>query len=176
VRKVCEFFGGSTYDTNTRSYRNPTVSGLGTVRRGFPREVDMNDAFIGQPPGTASGSHMIVQCPSGYEERRAMAGSTDGLKEFHALVQLHVFVVSTEPYVEDMQDYTYQLRDSIVQKIRTDRNMGTGGFEAGTGIGFIVGEGGQPWIRWNSSEPEVKENWVKQYLLIEFDAIMMIQA
>lgn len=176
VQKVAEFFGGTTYDTNTRSYRNPTVSGLGVVRRGFTHQEDMSNYFINQPPGTASGSVMVVQCPSGHESRIAMAGATNGLKEFRSLVQLHIFVVSNSSFSEDMQDYTYQLRDDIVNLMHTDRTLGTGGFEAGTGIGFIVGEGGEPWIRWNSSEPDFEDNWWKMYLLIEFDAVMMLQA
>lgn len=179
IQAACQFFGGNTYDANTRSYRNPTVANLGAVKRGFPKQPDEADYFINQPVGAPTGAVMIVQCPSGQERRVAMAGAIDGLKEFHALVQLHVFIMSTADYSEDMQDFTYQLRDDIVNKIHTDRTLGTGGFEAGTGIGFMVGEGGEPWIRWNSSEPvidDVNPNWLKQYLLIEFDGIMMLQA
>lgn len=176
VQTVAQFFGGPTYDTTTRSYRNPTVPGLGAVRRGFPKQLDNADYVLNQPPGTATGSVMIVQAPSGQESRVAMAGATDGLKEFRTLVQLHVFILSNADYSEDMQDFAYQLRDDIVSLMHTDRTMGTGGFEAGTGIGFIVGEGGEPWIRWNSTEPEPEDNFWKMYLLIEFDGIMMLQA
>ena len=170
------FFGGSTYDTDTRSYRNHPVSGLGAVRRGFPKEPDQADYFLNQPVGTATGSMMVVQCPSGQERRVAMAGLTNGLKEARHRVQLHIFVLSSAEFSEDVSDYTYALRDDIVTKMHTDRTLGTGGFEQGTGIGFMVGEGGDPWIQWNSSEPVLEENYIKQYLLIEFDAIMMIQA
>ena len=176
VQSVASFFGGPTYDTNTRSYRNPTVPNLGVVRRAFPKQWDDSEYFLGVPTGSPTGAVMVVQCPSGQERRVAMAGATDGLKELRAVCQLHVFVISVADYLEDMQDFVYQLRDDIVNKIHTDRTAGTGGFESGSGVGLIIGEGGEPWIRWNSSEPGPDDNLWHQYLLIEFDAIMMIQA
>lgn len=179
IQTTAQFFGGITYDSTTRSYRNPTIGNLGVVKRGFPNQIDDADCFVGQPTGAATGSFMVVQCPSGEEKRVAVGGATSGLKEARFNIQLHCFIISTEPYDEDVQDFTYQLRDNIVNKIHTDRTLGTGGFESGTGIGFMVGEGGSPWIRWTSDQPGVDPlapNWRKQYLMVEFDALMMIQA
>ena len=134
INKTCEYFGGSTYDTPTRSYRNPTVSHLGAVRRGLPTVVDENDYFIGQPPGTASGSMMVILSPEGQEFRVAMAGATDGLKQCDYALEMRVYIMSTEGYAEDVQDFMRQLRDDIIAKIRLDRTLGSGGFEAGEGV------------------------------------------
>jgi hypothetical protein len=170
VQQTCQYFGGSTYDTDTRSYRNPQVAGLGAVRRAFPRNADENDYFIGESVGAGSGCSMVVEIFEGVESRVAMAGATNGLKYCKYKVILNCYIISMEPYAEDTQDYVYELRDNIIALIRLDRTLGSGGFEAGVGVGFMVGEGGEPWITWRMSQPDTDENRTKQYLMIEFDA------
>jgi hypothetical protein len=171
LQQTCQYFGGSVYDNQFKHYGNPQVPGLGSVRRAFPKNFDESeDHFLNAAPGTMSGCSMVVEIYEGVESRVAMAGATNGLKYCKYKVILNCYIISMEPYAEDTQDYVYELRDNIIALIRLDRTLGSGGFEAGVGVGFMVGEGGEPWITWRMSQPDADENRTKQYLMIEFDA------
>jgi hypothetical protein len=90
---------------------------------------------------------------------------------------MHCFLRSEAAYVEDLQDATYALVDAIRAHIQADRTCGTGGFEAGYGVGVQVGEGGEPWIRWTISPVWTgPKDLSKGYLLLEFDADQYVQA
>src|SRR5204862_827413 len=116
----------------------PAVSGLGVVRRAWAKREDYAEFFYGQPPGTATGCQMIVQLPGG-ADRRLAGPSVAGRRLVRYTVELHCFVWSTAPYVEDTQDFMYALRDALIAKVRADPTLGSGGIEAGQ---FHVGEGG----------------------------------
>ena len=164
--QVCRWFGGA-YDPNSRSYRTPQVEGLGVVRRARPKREDDADFFLGQPaPGALIGSWLWVHVDSGTEHRVAMAGAFDGLKELESAVVLHVFLRSYAEFAEDAQDAFYDLREALVARIREDRCLGSGGFEAG---GFDVGEGA-PGLRWAMAPAETSSELTTGYLFIEFQA------
>lgn len=176
LNQTAQYFGGATYDNNTRAYRNPTVPGIGVVRRAFAKRYDRADFYNGQPPGTTHGTQMVVEIMGGSEQREAMAGATSGLKYCMYDMQLHLFILSDDQYAEDALDFVYDVRDNVIAKIRADRTLGSGGFEAGVGVGFMVGEGGHPWIKWTHGHGVTKAEGTEYYCMIEFQAHQFDQA
>lgn len=181
VDQVCKYFGGA-YDAATHTYRTPqlAVSGLDgpIVRRSPPRSDDHNTDYhqTGATPGSM-GCSMQVQMLRGQEKRVAVAGAVSGLKHVSWTVNLHSFVRSTTGFVEDLADVMYALLDAIRTHIEADRTLGTGGFEAGYGVGLQAGEGGDPWLRWEGPFMEsTPKGLSKGYLLVEFDCDQYIQA
>lgn len=167
---VACWFGG-IYDPNTRSYNNPQVTGLGVVRRGRPKVQSDQEYYIGAASsGSIIGSTMLVHLDTWTETRVALAGAFDGLKLIQAACVLHVFLVSRAPYAEDAQDAFYELldgdEDSLSARIRQDRCMGTGGFEAG---GFQCGEGGSPPITWQIQPADVSSEMTSAYASCSFN-------
>lgn len=164
---ICCWFGG-IHDPATRSYRNPQVPGLGVVRRSRPKVLDTADYYVGQPSsGALLGSTMFVHLDSWTESRVAMAGAFGGLKLVQAAVVLHVWLRSTAPETEDAQDGFYELLEALGDRLREDRCVGTGGFEAG---GFQIGEGGAPWITWQVEPAEVASELTTAYASSTFKA------
>lgn len=177
---VCRFFGGA-YDATTHTYRTPqvTVPGLDgpIVRRSVPKRDDHTTDYTLGTAGVPAGCLILVLLERGQEKRVAVAGATSGVKEVRWEVRMHCFLRSVSSYVEDLQDTAYGLLDAIRSHIESDRTLGTGGFEAGYGVGLQAGEGGEPWLRWQVApvETTVKE-LSKGYLLVEFDATQYVQA
>lgn len=173
---IASWFGGP-YDQATRSYRQPQVEGLGVVRRSRPALDDHAEYFIGQPnTGGLVGSQMLVHVAGATEQRVAVAGTHSGLKLVTADVILAVWLRSTAA-PEDASDAFYDLTERLLQRLRDDRTCGTGGFEAGYDSGgFQIGEGGDPWQRWEMDAPETSTGLTSGYLTIEFQAKTYIQA
>lgn len=176
VDGICRYFGGA-YQEQFKYYGTPTVPGLGAVRRGKPKDSDKAQWFLGMPPGTATGSVLMVRIDTGAEIRVAMAGQFSGYKKVAHDVELHFFVRSFERDAEDLEDFTRQLCDDVRARIHADRTCGSGGIELG---GFQVGEDydepGSPLITWTFSEVETSANESKQKLTIVFSASEYIQA
>lgn len=177
---LCQFFGGA-YDAPTHTYRTPqiTVPGLdGPIfRRGAPKRDDHATDYGLNAPGEAPGCLVLILAGEGKEKRVAVAGATSGLKQVTWTVRMHCFFRSTAAYAEDLQDNVYDLLDAIRARIEADRTCGTGGFEAGYGVGFQVGEGGEPWLRWDISPvATTAKDLSKAYMVVEFAADQYIQA
>jgi len=174
---IATWFGGP-YDEPMRSYRTPQVEGLGVVRRARAGLDDHAEYFLGQPaPGGLVGSQMLVHVQGATEERVAIAGPTSGLKLVRADVLLAVWLRSTAEHTEDAGDAFYGLLDRLLARLRDDRTCGTGGFEAGYDAGgFQIGEGGDPWLRWEMDAPETSNGLTSAYLTIAFQAKTYIQA
>lgn len=164
---ICTWFGGA-YDPESRSYRDPQVPGLGAVRRARAKVVPDTDYYLGAPSsGSVAGSHMWLHIEHGVESRAAFAGAFDGLKLLRSACTLYVYMTSTSPYLEDATDAFYALLEAIKDRIRQDRCMGSGGFENG---GFVVGEGGAPWLTWRMVPPEPYKEVTTAWLEIQFEA------
>lgn len=183
VDQLCRYFGGP-YDPGTHTYRDPQLAVPGMsgpiVRRGAPKHDDhATDYHLVNPPaaGVPIGCLMVIFAEFGDERRVAVAGAVSGVKHVSHKIRVHCFIRCLSQYSEDAQDAQYALLEAILGRIRADRTCGSGGFEAGYGVGFQVGEGGEPWIRWQSS-PISKggRDLSKGYLLVEFDADEYIQA
>jgi hypothetical protein len=92
---------------------------------------------------------------------------------------MHCFLRCLDNYAEDAQDTEYALLDVVRAKLYTDPTCGSGGFEAGYGAGFQVGEAsrGQPWFRWTLSPIETTPREMsKAYLQMEFEAVEYAQS
>lgn len=166
--QTCQFFGGP-YDTFTRTYRTPTVTGLSVVRRAWPKRDDYAEYVFGQPPGTMTGAIMVAQIAHSNDHRAALPG-IQGRREVFYEMELNCFVWSKALYVEDCQDFVYQLEDAIKTKIRTDPTLGSGGFEAGN---FQVGEGPAGSIGDIDTEFQqggMKQEGTKAFMRISFTA------
>lgn len=181
ANQICTYFGGA-YDPTTRTYRTPqiTVANLGgpIVRRGAPKHDDhQSDYFVAPSPGIPTGCAILVFLERGKEDRVAVAGASSGLKHVAWSVKMHCFLRSTVLNSEDVQDISYELLDAIRGHIEADRTLGTGGFEAGYGVGLQAGEGGGPWLTWEISPVSTNtKDLTKGYLLVEFTADQYIQA
>lgn len=178
--QLCQYFGGP-YDATTHTYRTPqiTVAGLDgpILRRGTPKRDDHTTDYGLGTPGVPATCLIMVLLTQGVEKRIAVAGAVSGVKHVSWSVKMFCFIRSVSSYVEDLQDTCYDLLDAIRARIEADRTCGTGGFEAGYGVGFQVGEGGEPWLRWTISPVETTpKDLSKGFLLIEFDADQYIQA
>ena len=167
VRDGISCWFGGIYDPATRSYNNPQVEGLGVVRRSRGKVQSDEEFFIGATePGPMVGSTMKVHLDTWTESRVAIAGASDGLKLVQGAVVLHVFLLSHAEFAEDAEDGFYDLLMRLSDRIRQDRCMGTGGFEAG---GFQVGEGGTPWVTWQMEPPEVSHEVTSAYASCTFN-------
>lgn len=178
---LCTYFGGP-YDPDTHTYRTPqiTIPNMDgpILRRGNPTSDDHDTDFgLGQP-GVPVGCLILVLLEHGTENRVAVAGATSGLKHVQWITRMHAFLRSVAPNAEDMQDATYDLIDAIRNRIHIDRTCGTGGFEAGYGVGFQVAEGGEPWLKWSMSPvaTDKRAGLSKQYVMVEFNVDQYIQA
>jgi hypothetical protein len=177
---ICQYFGGA-YNATTHTYATPqiTVPKLGgpIYRRGAPKRDDHATDYGLTQPGIQAGCLCMVIIERGEEKRIAHAGAVSGVKHITWTVRMHFFIRSESTYVEDLQDTLYDLLDAVRARIEADRTCGTGGFEAGYGVGFQVAEGGAPWLQWHISPVETTPKELsKGYLLVEFDADQHIQA
>jgi hypothetical protein len=132
---IATYFGGS-YVSNMRAYQHGSLTsfGLGTVRAGYPKELNMKDAFAGLPAGRMSGALMIVEIGDDQEVRQSDAGApiTDGsgnligggIKRITYPISLDVYHISQELYAEDAQADVDLLIEAIKQQIRVDRTLG----------------------------------------------------
>lgn len=180
ANQLCTYFGGP-YDDTTHTYRTPkiTVANMdGPIfRRAAPKRDDHDTDYGLGGVGIPVGCMVMVLLERGEELRAAVAGAVSGLKHLRWVVRMHCFLRCTSAYAEDLQDATYDLIDAIRARIEADRTCGSGGFEAGYGVGFQVAEGGEPWLRWDMSPVWTGPRELsKQYLLVEMDADQYIQA
>lgn len=184
---VCEYFGGA-YDESARAYLTSPVPGLGAVRRARAkvpnrREQHLDDGmgFNADGNGTAvHGTAMLVHIQGGKERRVAFAGASGGWKQVHLELVLHVFLHSSAEWAEDAQDAWTALHDALLDHIRADRTLGTGGFEAVlAGVpdpaGVQVGEGPNE-IEWEADPVETRGRITRGYAIFALSATQMIQA
>lgn len=177
---LCTYFGGP-YDATTHTYRTPriTVANLdGPVyRRAEPKRDDHNtDYQASGAVGSSAGCLVWAVAERGVEKRVAVAGATSGLKHVSWQVRMHHFFRASTLFSEDLQDVVYDTLDAERALIEADRTCGSGGFEAGYGVGFQVGEGGEPWLQWTVSPVATTRDLSKAYMVLEFAADQYIQA
>lgn len=179
--QLCQFFGGP-YDPVTHTYRTPQISvpnASPVFRRAAPKRDDhQGDFFAVATAGMPIGCLVEIFLESGADLR--LAPGTPGIREVNHTVHMHAFIRAAENYAEDAQDAEYDLIEAIYERLLSDRTAGSGGIEAGFGVGFQIGEAashGQPWFRWQLSPVEVTPRELcKAYLHIEFDAVELRQA
>jgi hypothetical protein len=167
---ICQYFGGP-YDPTTRTYRSPTVPGVGVVRRAWAKRDEHEDYFQGLPAASRTGCQIVVHIPSDRETRKAVGGATSGIKRDAFIVELHCYIRSRTPHAEEAQDDVYALRDALKARLRQDRTLGGAVFQAGEAI-----DGEHSWIEFEYGQPETRNELTKSYLLMRFGATEYLQA
>lgn len=180
ANQLCTYFGG-TYEPTSHTYRSPqiTVPGIdGPVFRRSPPVSDDHDTDYYTEHQQPIGCLMEVLLEHGSENRVAVAGPTSGLKHVQWICRIHAFLRSNGPFAEDLQDATYELIDAVRAHLQADRTCGSGGFEAGYGVGFQIGEGGDPWLKWVMSPVSTIRTSAlsTQYVMWEFNVDQYVQA
>lgn len=105
----------------------PAITGVGTVFPSPPKISRSSDAFANLPAGTASGSVIYVEVFHVAERRIALGGATQGTKTSVYSLRFHVLVRSRRGAAEDaMDDHDDQI-EAILERLRSDRTLGTNG-------------------------------------------------
>lgn len=167
---ICRYFGGP-YDEPTRTYRSSPVAGVGVVRRAWAKRDDHKDYFNGMPPGTRTGSQIVVYIPRRSESRITVGGEHGGMKNVLYEVQLACFIRSRCEYAEDAQDDVFALQDALVDWMRLDRTLGGACFEAGEHV-----DNGSGSIDFAYGQPETKAELTKSFLSMTFTALEIVSA
>ncbi|MEU2426897.1 hypothetical protein ABZ619_38795 [Streptomyces sp. NPDC007851] len=169
---ICRYFGGA-YDEQTRSYRSSPLSkaGVGVVRRAFGKQDDHAEHFLGMPPGTRTGCHMVVFIAQSSERRIALGGEHNGQKQVVYDVTLNCFIRSNSAFAEDAQDDTFALRDALVEHMHQSRTLDGAVFQAGEYV-----ENGLGSIDCRFAQPETKAQLTKGFLEVRFAAIEIFNA
>jgi hypothetical protein len=167
---ICTYFGGP-YDPVTRTYRSSPITGVGVVRRAWPKRDDHADFFNGQDPGARTGCMIVVYIPRKSESRLTVGGPHGGNKNVLYEVQLACYIRSRAASAEDAQDDTFALEDALVELMRLDRELGGCVFEAGEHA-----DGGSGSIDFDYGQPETSAEMTKSFLLMSFTAVEIISA
>lgn len=146
VDSLCRFFGGP-YAPATLDYRTPTVTGLGSVRRGLLSHQDPTYFYTTIPTGHWS---LLVVSLSRWDEERQTMGVGTGLKRRRNRVELGLFTRSVEANPSLAFDDVLVLVDALVTRIESDPDCGTGGWERG-GVSF--GEGSPSGLSVDYAQP-----------------------
>jgi hypothetical protein len=122
----------------------PQIPGVGTVFPSPPKISKSSDAMAGLPPGTPSGSVIYVEIMNSQETRIAVGGPTQGSKTVNHTLRLHLLFRSRQARAEDaMDDHDDQI-EAILQRLRSNRTLGTAGVilqfgQDSTGISIATG-------------------------------------
>ncbi|MFJ5217170.1 hypothetical protein ACIP98_20910 [Streptomyces sp. NPDC088354] len=171
---ICRYFGGD-YDQPTRTYRSSPVPGVGVVRRGWPKNENQADYFLGMEPGARTGSQIVVAIPRSHEVRRAVGGEHGGIKEIVYEVILNVYLRSRTAYAEDAQDDAYALRDALAEWLRRDRTLGGAVFQAAEHV-EEGGPAGGDGLDFEYAQPSTKAELTKGYFSMRFAAVEFVEA
>jgi hypothetical protein len=157
----------------------PAVPGLYTVYRAEPKNIPGPAFFDGAPAGTASGAVAFPHIESQIEQRIAMGGPTSGWKMVPYDVALVVRFKSNRQESEDAVDDWDTILENIVDRLRSDRQLGTSAqqsptiFQAGEGDTF----GGED-IHVLSDLPKAMGTGqqIVAWAAVRFKAIEMVEA
>lgn len=164
---ICRYLGGP-YDAATRTYRTPTVAGVGIVRRAFAKRDDHADYYHGMPAGARTGCVVIVTIYQQTVFRYALGGQ-HGMKQRNYGVELACFIRSRTAHAEDAQDDVYALQDALLDRLNADPTLGGAVFQAGEHI-----DQGDSTIRIAYGQPETKAEVTKSFLSIQFTACELV--
>lgn len=169
---VAQFFGGSTYDSISRSYRGdgPLLSsGLSTVRAYQAKRVSDMDYVAGQAAGRGMGALMVVEMAETRDKMLTIpglpAGVQGGQRRLTYPVALNCFHLAHQPYAEDAEADVDDLDQAIHELIYTDPTLGGICYQAGMNSAGI------------KSLIDQSEDWKEitaTYFRVEFDVEVQI--
>lgn len=127
---IAQFFGGTTYDSIARCYRNGPLNsyGLSTVRAYQPKKLPDMDYVLGQAPGRGMGAVMILEMaetrdnPLDITQLPGVSGGNQ--RKLVYPVQCHVFHMAHEAYAEDAEADVDALDQAIHEHIYSDPTLG----------------------------------------------------
>jgi hypothetical protein len=173
---ICQFFGGTTYDTEARAYRGngPLAQyGLATVRAFQPKKAADTDFTYGLPAGRGMGAYMIVYIHPTIELRDQKGGAlgggsvTSGRKIIRYTVTLQGFHLAYEGHSEDAGADVDNLIEAIHDLMRGDKTLGSSVVQAGEShFG----------IRTATPPPVIKDQVTETGFTISFEADVLITA
>jgi hypothetical protein len=166
---ICVHLGGP-YDAEARAHLQPTVPGLGSVRRARPRRTIRREAHGGQAD-ELNGATAYVTVGRGEETRLSMPREVlSELRQVAYEVEVRVAMQSYAKFSEDSEDYFEQLREDLLTRLRADPALGSGGYAAGAGIGFEVpADGGKAqFIASWKDDAEAADSSTTRELRVEF--------
>jgi hypothetical protein len=167
---IATYLGGP-YDATLRSYRTSPIPGVGVVRRAWAKSDNHADYYLNMPPGTRTGSQIVVTIPDQVEYQETLGPPTSAIKRVQYSVDLNVFVRSASAFAEDAQDDIHALRDAILAHLRADRTLGRAVFQAGPSLGGSAGA-----IAVHYGQPSANAEVTKSFLAISFTALELITA
>jgi hypothetical protein len=150
--------------------QSPQIVGVGTVYASPPKISRSSDAYKDLPSGVPSGAVIYVEVLQITEKRLADGGPTSGTKETRHNIRLHLLFRSRQGKAEDaMDDHDDQL-DTLMERLRADRTLGTNGriLQTGQDVGGYVAATGLP----KESGTGSTHIWT----LLQFDAVEVITA
>lgn len=179
VAGIAAYLGGA-YDPQFRRYTGNTTAMVGSVRRGTAKEPDAADFMLGQPAGSRTGATVVVRCAHWQQERVTVGPSSaehtppagQHLERRVYTVQLHVFVRSTQPYAEDVQDDVYAIEAGLVDRLRADPELGGAVFSSGEHAADLPGQG----IEVEFGRVESTAGQSKSYFEVTFTATEYVYA
>jgi hypothetical protein len=173
---ICEFFGGTTYDTEARAYRGngPLQSyGLSTVRAFQPKAAADTDFTFGQAAGRGMGAYMVVWIHPTIELRDQRGGAlgggsvTSGRKIIKYTITLEFFHLAYEGHAEDAGADVDTLIEAVHDLIRGDKTLGSAVVQAGeSAFG----------MRTATPPPVIKDQVTETRFTVSFEADVLITA
>lgn len=169
---IAEFFGGTTFDSTFRAYRNGPLNsyGLSTVRAYQPKKLPDFDYVLGQAPGRGMGAVMILELNETRDVPYTVTqfpSPSGGQRKLVYPVQCHVFHMAHQDFAEDAEADIDALDQAIHEHIYSDPTLGGICYQAGLDA---VG------IRTMIDQPEVWDEITLTHFRVIFDAELMIIA
>jgi hypothetical protein len=135
---VAQFFGGTTYDSIFRCYRNGPLNsyGLSTVRPYQPKKLPDLDYVLGQAPGRGMGAVMVLEMNETRDTDlniTQLPGSGAAQRKLVYPIQCHVFHMAHMNFAEDAEADVDALDQALHEQIYSDPTLGAtpGVYQAG---------------------------------------------
>lgn len=136
---------------------------IAAVYSSFPKVLDPAAYFAQNVP---TGCAAVVHLTSEHEHRLSLGGPHSGVKRLDTTVDVHLFSQSKQPKAEDAMDDFDALVESLKERIRADR-------ELGTGTGGAVWQAGED-MSGRYSEPVTVGQVTQIWAVISFTATEML--
>lgn len=167
---VAQFFGGTTYDSIFRAYRDGPLSsyGLSTVRAYQPKRLPDPDYVYGQDQGRGMGAVMILEMNETRDTAATIGlipATLGGQRKLVYPFQCHVFHMAHMDYAEDAEADIDALDQAIHEQLYSDPTLGGVCYQAGmdsTGIRTLI------------DQPEIWNEITLTHFRVIFDAEVQI--
>lgn len=165
---VAEYFGGTTYDSTFRAYRNGPLEpyGLATVRPYQAKRIPDSDTFI--TPGRGMGAFAVIELSETHDLPLTVTQipvNAGGQRKLIYPVQFHVFHMAELPYAEDAEADVDALDQAIHEMLYADPTLGGICYQAGineVGIHTVI------------DESDIVNEMTLTHFRVEFDAELTI--